>query len=367
MAIIFKPSPSLPPPINSVGAVAWVRQNLLSSPLNVFLTLFSAYILYLLVPPVIQWGIIDATWTGSSSQACKADTGACWAFVGVYFEQFIYGLYPSEEIWRINLAVILLVIMVATFAVKAVNKFYLSIAILVVYPVVAYFLFAGGVLGLEIVETSKWGGLFLTTLLGVVGIVASFPLGVLLALGRRSNLPIAKSVCIVFIETVRAVPLITIMFMASVMIPLFLPEGLNFDKLMRVIIGITLFSAAYMAEVIRGGLQAIPKGQYEAADAMGLTYWQSMILVILPQALKLVIPGIVNTFIGLFKDTTLVYIVGMFDLLGRIQAATHDSNWLGTSVEGYAFAGFVYWAFCFGMSRYSMAIERKLETGHKRN
>ncbi|RNF51734.1 amino acid ABC transporter permease [Marinomonas hwangdonensis] len=366
MAIEFKPSPSLPPPVNSVGAVAWLRNNLLSSPLNVALTLFSLYILYLLVPPMIQWGIVNATFTGDTRAACTGG-GACWAFIGAYFEQFMYGLYPSEETWRINLSLIALVVLLGAFAIKTINKFYLSLVITLVYPVVAYFLFAGGVFGLVVVETSLWGGLFLTTLLGVVGIVASFPLGVLLALGRRSDMPVAKSVCIVFIETIRAVPLITILFMASVMIPLFLPDGMNFNKLMRVIIGITLFSSAYMAEVIRGGLQAIPKGQYEAADAMGLTYWQSMILVILPQALKLVIPGIVNTFIGLFKDTTLVYIVGMFDLLGRIQAANHDANWLGTTVEGYAFAGFVYFIICFGMSRYSMSIERKLDTGHKRN
>ncbi len=366
MAIEFKPSPSLPPPSTSVGAVAWLRQNLFSSPLNVFLTLFSIYILYLLIPPIVEWGIINATWEGSSKAACTAG-GACWAFINVYFEQFMYGLYPSQETWRINLAVILIVLLIGMFAIKAINKLFLSLTILLVYPVVAYFLFAGGVFGLEVVETSRWGGLFLTVLLGVVGIVASFPLGALLALGRRSNMPVAKSVSLVFIETIRAVPLITILFMASVMIPLFLPEGLNFNKLLRVLIGITLFSSAYMAEVIRGGLQAIPKGQYEAADAMGLTYWQSMILVILPQALKLVIPGIVNSFISLFKDTTLVYIVGMFDFLGRIQAANHDSNWLGTTVEGYAFAAIVYWAFCFGMSRYSMALERKLDTGHKRN
>ncbi|MEL0612270.1 MAG: amino acid ABC transporter permease [Marinomonas sp.] len=366
MAIEFKPSPSLPPPSTAVGPVAWVRQNLFSSPLNVFLTLFSIYIIYLLVPPIIEWGIINATWEGASKAECTAG-GACWAFINVYFEQFMYGLYPSEETWRINLAVILIVLLIGMFAIKAINKLFLSLTILLVYPVVAYFLFAGGVFGLEVVETSRWGGLFLTVLLGVVGIAASFPLGALLALGRRSNMPVAKSVSLVFIETIRAVPLITILFMASVMIPLFLPEGLNFNKLLRVLIGITLFSSAYMAEVIRGGLQAIPKGQYEAADAMGLTYWQSMVLVILPQALKLVIPGIVNSFISLFKDTTLVYIVGMFDFLGRIQAANHDTNWLGTTVEGYAFAALVYWIFCFGMSRYSMALERKLDTGHKRN
>ncbi|MCZ2722675.1 amino acid ABC transporter permease [Marinomonas sp. 15G1-11] len=366
MAIIFKPSPSLPPPVNSVGAVAWIKQNLLSSPLNVFLTLFSAYILYLLLPPMIQWGIIDATISGDTKSACTGG-GACWTFIKVRFDQFMYGLYPPEEYWRVNLALVLLIINTGLFFVKSLNKMIVSLSIVLVYPIVAFTLFSGGIFGLEHVETSLWGGLFLTMLLGIIGIVASFPLGVLLALGRRSDMPIAKSVCVVFIETIRAVPLITIMFMASVMIPLFLPEGLNFNKLLRILIGITLFSAAYMAEVIRGGLQAIPKGQYEAADAMGLTYWQSMILVILPQALKLVIPGIVNTFIGLFKDTTLVYIVGMFDFLGIIQLANHDANWLGTTVEGYAFAGFVYWAFCFGMSRYSMAIERKLETGHKRN
>ena len=366
MAKIFQPSPSLPPPVNSVGAVAWVRRNLLSSPLNVFLTLFSAYLVYLLIPPVINWAFIDATWSGASKADCTAG-GACWAFVNVRFDQFMYGLYPPEEYWRVNIAGILLVVMIAGYAVKSLNKTILTTAIMVAYPIVAYFLFAGGVFGMPEVETALWGGLFLTMLLGIIGIVASFPLGVLLALGRQSDMPIAKSVCVVFIETIRAVPLITILFMASVMIPLFLPDGMNFNKLMRVLIGITLFSAAYMAEVIRGGLQAIPKGQYEAADAMGLTYWQSMVLVILPQALKLVIPGIVNTFIGLFKDTTLVYIVGMFDFLGIIQLATHNANWLGTTIEGYAFAGFVYWAICFGMSRYSMAIERKLETGHKRN
>ncbi|NLQ17214.1 amino acid ABC transporter permease [Marinomonas sp. M1K-6] len=366
MAIIFKPLPDLPPPSTSVGAVAWVRQNLFSSPLNVFLTLFSAYLLYLLVPPIVSWAFINATWEGTSKAACTGG-GACWAFVSVYFDQFMYGLYPEKETWRINLAVILLIVMVGAFAIKTINKLYLSVAIIFVYPIVAYCLFAGGVFGLEAVETSLWGGLFLTVLLGVVGIVASFPLGVLLALGRRSDMPIAKSVCVVFIETIRAVPLITILFMASVMIPLFLPDGINFNKLLRVLIGIILFSSAYMAEVVRGGLQAIPKGQYEAADAMGLTYWQSMILVVLPQALKLVIPGIVNSFISLFKDTTLVYIVGMFDFLGRIQAANHDSNWLGTTIEGYAFAALIYFIICFGMSRYSMALERKLETGHKRN
>ena len=211
-----------------------------------------------------------------------------------------------------------------------------------------------------------WGGLFLTLVLSFVGIVAALPLGILLALGRRSNMPIVKSVCVVFIEFWRGVPLITVLFMSSVMLPLFLPEGMNFDKLLRAMIGIVLFQSAYMAEVVRSGLQAIPKGQYEAAKALGLSYWQSMGLIILPQALKLVIPGIVNTFIALFKDTTLVLIIGLFDLLSMIQSASQDANWLGYEIEGYVFAALIFWVFCFGMSRYSMSLERKLETSHAR-
>ncbi|MBT6878066.1 MAG: amino acid ABC transporter permease, partial [Gammaproteobacteria bacterium] len=197
-----------------------------------------------------------------------------------------------------------------------------------------------------------------------VGITASFPLGILLALGRRSNLLVIRSISIGFIELIRGVPLISVLFMASVMLPLFLPEGVNFDKLLRALIGISLFQAAYMAEVVRGGLQAIPKGQTEAAESLGLGYWRTMQLIILPQALKLVIPGVVNTFIALFKDTTLVLIIGMFDFLGIVQAATTDPNWLGTAVEGYVFCAAVYWLFCFSMSRYSVSIERKLDTGH---
>lgn len=214
------------------------------------------------------------------------------------------------------------------------------------------------------IETPLWGGLYLTLVIGIVGIVGSMPIGIVLALGRRSDMPIVHSLCIAFIELWRGVPLITVLFMASVMFPLFLPEGLNFDKLVRALIGVMLFSAAYMAEVVRGGLQAIPKGQYEAAEAMGLSYWKSMSLIILPQALKLVIPGIVNTFIGLFKDTTLVLIIGLFDLLGMVQLAGTNPKWLGFATEGYVFAALGFWVFCFSMSRYSQHLERKLHTGH---
>ncbi|MCB1923128.1 MAG: amino acid ABC transporter permease [Gammaproteobacteria bacterium] len=362
------PHPDLPPPSTSVGVVGWLRANLFSSWLNSILTLCAFYVLLVSIPPLVEWAIINAHWLGDSRAPCDADkSGACWVFVNVRMDQFMYGLYPEAEYWRINLAGLLLVaLMVPLFVKRFPWKPQLGLFILVGYPIIAYFLFAGGVFGLPDVETSRWGGLTLTLILSSVGMAASFPLGILLALGRRSTMPIVKAVSVVFIEFWRGVPLITVLFMSSVMLPLFLPEGTHFDKLLRAMIGIALFQSAYMAEVVRGGLQAIPKGQYEAAQALGLTYWQSMGLIILPQALKLVIPGIVNTFIALFKDTTLVLIIGLFDMLAMIQAALADPNWLGFAIEGLMFAAFVYWVFCFSMSRYSQALERKLHTGHAR-
>ncbi len=249
---------------------------------------------------------------------------------------------------------------------RASLKAWIVFLLVFVYPFIAFFLWVGNGFGLEYLETSRWGGLFLTLVVAGTGIAASLPIGILFALGRRSEMPAVRAVSIAFIELWRGVPLITVLFMSSVMLPLFLPEGVNFDKLLRALIGVGLFSSAYMAEVVRGGLQAIPKGQYEAASSMGLGYWQMMRLIILPQALKLVIPGIVNTFIGLFKDTTLVLIIGLFDLLGSVQAATTDPKWVAMFIEGYIFTAFVFWVFCFSMSRYSMHIERKLHTGHKR-
>lgn len=249
---------------------------------------------------------------------------------------------------------------------RASLKAWIVFLLVFIYPFIAFFLWVGNGFGLEYLETSRWGGLFLTLVVAGTGIAASLPIGILFALGRRSEMPAVRAVSIAFIELWRGVPLITVLFMSSVMLPLFLPEGVNFDKLLRALIGVGLFSSAYMAEVVRGGLQAIPKGQYEAASSMGLGYWQMMRLIILPQALKLVIPGIVNTFIGLFKDTTLVLIIGLFDLLGSVQAATTDPKWVAMFIEGYIFTAFVFWIFCFSMSRYSMHIERKLHTGHKR-
>jgi general L-amino acid transport system permease protein len=241
----------------------------------------------------------------------------------------------------------------------------LGAGLLLVYPVIAFYLFHGGAFGLQEVQTPRWGGLFLTLVIAGVGIVSSLPIGVLLALGRRSEMPIVRLLCVGFIELIRAVPLITVLFMASVMLPLFLPSGVNFDKLLRALIGVALFSSAYMAEVVRGGLQAIPSGQYEAAKALGLSFPKMMGLVVLPQALRIVIPGIVNNFISLFKDTTLVLIIGLFDLLGIVKAALTDAGWLGLALEGYVFAGFVFWIFCFGMSRYSLRLERRLNAGRR--
>ena len=358
--------PDLPPPSSSVGVVGWMRTNLFSSPANTLLTLLAIYLLYTLIPPVVQWAILQADLSGDSREACTSG-GACWVFIKSRFAQFMYGFYPEAERWRVDTLGIMLVVCLSWLLIPRLPaKKWVTLFALLIYPIIAFFLLYGGSFGLEIVETPQWGGLMLTLVIALVGITASLPLGILLALGRRSDMPLVRAICVVFIEFWRGVPLITVLFMASVMLPLFLPEGVNFDKLLRALIGIMLFSAAYMAEVVRGGLQAIPKGQYEAAAALGLGYWKMMGLVILPQALKLVIPGIVNTFIGLFKDTTLVLIIGLFDFLGIIQSAATDPKWLGYAVEGYVFAAAVYWLFCFGMSRYSMNLERKLATGHKR-
>jgi general L-amino acid transport system permease protein len=297
------------------------------------------------------------------------EVGACWAFVSAKFGQFIYGRYPDAERWRVDICFFVGAAALVPMLIPAVpGKKWNAIFLLVVFPTMTFVLLTGGWFGLQAVETPLWGGLLVTLVVAITGIVASLPLGVLLALGRRSDMPVVRLFCIGFIEFWRGVPLITVLFMASVMLPLFLPEGVVFDKLLRALIGVALFSSAYMAEVVRGGLQAIPRGQYEGAMALGLSYWRMMGLIVLPQALKLVIPGIVNTFIGLFKDTTLVLIIGLFDLLGIIQLNFTDSKWStpGTSHTGYAFAAMVFWMFCFSMSRYSIFMENRLHTGHKR-
>jgi len=363
----FKIIENAPRPVITTGIIGWMRDNLFSSPLNIGLTAIGVYLIYLLLPPLLDWAIFNANFVGEGQEACSG-TGACWIFIRTRMSLFMYGFYPGDEYWRINIVFLLLA---ATFLPQFFSAFpykkAFGIFSVTGLPIVAFILISGDMFGLAHVETEQWGGLSLTLLLAFVGIVAALPFGIILALGRRSNMPVIRTMCIVFIELWRGVPLISVLFMASVMLPLFLPEGVTFNKLLRALIGIVMFQSAYMAEVIRGGLQAIPKGQYEAAEALGLNYWKSMGLIILPQALKLVIPGIVNTFIALFKDTTLVLIIGLFDILGSVQSAIVDPAWRGVSTEGYIFAAFCFWIFCFGMSRYSQALERKLHTGHKRN
>lgn len=359
------------PPPAGAGPLAWIRDNLFSSPVNAMLTLLGLWLTWLVVHAVVDWALLRAVFTGSDGTACASEgAGACWPFVTAKLDQFIYGRYPVEERWRADLTMGLFAAGLAGVMIPGVpRKGLITAFLMIVFPVVAYYLLTGGVFGLEIVETDRWGGLLVTLVVAVVGIVASFPIAILLALGRRSRLPFVRYASIGFIEFVRGVPLITMLFMASVMLPLFLPDGVTFDKLLRALIGVALFEGAYLAEVIRGGLQAIPRGQYEAADALGLSYPQKMSFIVLPQALKLVIPGIVNSFIALFKDTSLVLIIGLFDLLGIVQQAiSSDATWFSpsTPLTGYVFAGFVFWAFCFGMSRYAMWMERRLGSSERR-
>ncbi len=485
-------APLLPPPISMVGIQGWVLANLFPTVGNAVVSIIAGAFLLWFGWGILDWAIFSAVWSGDNREVCAVEgAGACWPFVESRFLQWIYGFYPIDQRWRVNIcffigAAALVPMLIPSLPYKKWNALFL----LIVYPLIALILLTGGhfsmsssaflsafsilalaaaflpllafgieegiqsnrfglalaglgvliwlssfaidfgimrtavgwlspgsiaaaaffaaggaigiiqlratpdpaaqaalrnwligaaVLfglmlilkidfGLQPVETSQWGGLLVTLVVAVTGIVASLPLGILLALGRRSNMPIVKTFSVVFIEAWRGVPLITVLFMASVMLPLFLPEGVNFDKLMRALIGIALFSSAYMAEVVRGGLQAIPKGQYEAAQALGLSYWRMMSLIVLPQALKIVIPGIVNSFISLFKDTVLVSIVGIFDLLQIVTTSSNDAKWASpqTATTAYFTAALMFWVFCFGMSRYSIFMERRLETGHRR-
>ncbi len=435
-------------PLSVAGPVAWVRNNLFSSPLNTALTLICLYVVVTSVPDLVRFYFIDAVWSGTNRDACLADkvgrpVGACWAYVADRFQYFIYGSYPVSQRWRVNIVFLMFALSVVWMLwdrapLKKLGAFFFF----VVMPLGAYVLLVGGAgaegvlrtvimitlalaalylvlsfvpglarfwtpapllevemaatplqrfqspkrlillslvvfgliavladtAGLPRADTGLWGGIMVTFLIAAVGIVFSLPLGVMLALGRRSRLPIIQLLSVIFIEFVRGVPLITVLFMANTMLPLFVPQEWSPDRLLRPLIGVALFAAAYMAEVIRGGLQAIPKGQYEGAMSLGLGYWQMMRLIILPQALRIVIPGIVNTFIGLFKDTTLVTVVGIFDFLRTIEATLVDPTWATptTRATGYAFAAVFYFLCCWGMSRYSIAVEKRLAAGQKR-
>jgi general L-amino acid transport system permease protein len=363
-------APKLPAPANMVGLSAALRERFFATPLSGLASVILGALLLYVTWLILDWAVIRAVWSAPDRELCNvAGAGACWPFVGARFHQWIYGYYPFEEQWRVNIVYAVGALLIAGLCIPSLpGKVWNAIAFFVVYPIVTYFLLTGGVFGLTQVETTQWGGMLVTLVLAVTAIVVSVPLGILLALGRRSELPIISTLCVIFIETVRGVPLVLVLFMAANMFPLFMPPGVNPAGLLKALVGVSLFASAYMAEVIRGGLQAIPKGQYEAANALGLPYWQTMGFVVMPQAIKIVIPGIVNTFIGLFKDTSLVSVVSIFDLLGIVQTGFNDPKWASaqTGNTGYFGLALIYFAFCFAMSRYSLFIERRLNTGHKR-
>ena len=333
---------------------------------NAFLTLLIIFILIKSTPPIMSWFIIDANISGDTKEACTG-SGACWTYIKIWLRRFVYGMYPNDLQWRINIAFILLIALafVGYFATEKLKKF-LTLYYVVIYPVIAfiliYYLISGGSFGLMWVETGAWGGLSLTFIVSFFCLIFCFPLGMFLALGRRSELPTLRYISIGFIEFWRGVPLITVLFMSSVMFPMFLPEDFFMDKLVRVIIAISLFEAAYVAEVIRGGLQALPRGQYDAAKSLGMGYWKMHILVILPQALKLVIPGIANTFLALVKDTPLIFVVGLLEIVGMLNLAKTNPKWLGFAMEGYVFAAIIFWIICYAMSKYSYNLEAKYKT-----
>jgi general L-amino acid transport system permease protein len=369
------PADRLPPPAARAGALGWLRTNLFSSPANIVLTLGCVLFIVWAVPPLLRFFLIDAVWSGTDPDACLASPaqpqpGACWAFVRVWYSYFVYGFYPIGQRWRVDLFFLALAFgVVWLLRLLAPRRDIGALYFFVVLPVLSFVLLHGAPwIGLRVVPTALWGGILVTVVVATIGMVASLPLGILLALARRSEMPVVKLFAVIFIEFVRGVPLITVLFMASVMLPLFVPEHLAPDKLVRALIGVALFASAYMAEVVRGGLIAVPRGQYEAARALGLSYWRMTGLVILPQALRVTLPNIVNTFIGLFKDTTLVFIVGIFDFLRTIEAARADPKWAAptTTVTGYVFAALFYFVCCYGMSRYARNVEARLTRSDRR-
>jgi general L-amino acid transport system permease protein len=365
----------LPPPTSMSGPVGWIRENLFSTPFNIGLTVLIVLLLAWVIPDMLRFLVFDAVWSGVDREAClitaeRPVVGACWPFAFERLPYFIYGSYPIPERWRVDVFfVILAVAIVWLLWLNAPRRDLGVVYAFIVTPLCSYILLSGWpLIGLAKVDTVLWGGVLVTIVVSAVGIVFSLPIGILLALGRQSKMPAVKLFSVMFIEFVRGVPLVTVLFMASVMLPLFVPENISPDKLLRALIGIAMFASAYMAEVVRAGLAAIPKGQYEGAQAVGLGYWQMMRLIILPQALKITIPNIVNTYIGLFKDTTLVFIVGIFDLLRTIEVSRIDPKWAApsTSPTGYVVAAIFYLICCYGMSRYAQATERRLAKAGRR-
>jgi general L-amino acid transport system permease protein len=356
------PRPSSRPrsALDSNPALRWLRQNLFSSITSSIITLLLIAVLAKLIVSFVQWGVLDAIWSvpGNDTSACRSalGIGACWAVVPEKYRFILFGTYPFDQQWRPALATLLFI---ALFYVSCLRSFWRRELILIwaAALLVIGLLMWGGVPGLPFVSQERWGGLPVTLILATFGLAFGFPLGILVALGRRSKLPAIRSLCVLYVELIRGVPLISLLFMASVMLPLFLPDGVNIDKLLRAQVAFVLYAGAYLAEVVRGGLQAVPRGQQEAADALGLSYWQKNRLIILPQAIRHVIPPLVNTFIAFFKDTSLVLIIGIFDLLTTAKTAIIDPAWQPYSVEVFLFVAVIYFAFCYAMSRYSRHLE----------
>jgi len=353
--------------VRTEGLLPWIRSNLFGDWLSAVSTLLLLAFFAWALPRLIDWAVVNAVFR-PDLEACQAarGSGACWGAVTEKYRLVIFGRYPFDAQWRPLLATVLMLALLGASCMRALWNRWLAVA----WPLVIgvfFMLMAGGAFGLARVPTDTWGGLPLTIMLSTLSIVLAFPLSVLVALGRRSEMPAIRSLCTVYVELVRGVPLVSVLFMASFMFPLFMPPGMEINVLVRVLAGITLFAAAYLAEVVRGGLQAIPKGQIEAAASLGLGYWQTQRKIVLPQALALVVPSIMNSFISTFKDTSLVTIVSLFELLGALGLAFNsDADWRPFKIEGYFFIALIYFAFCFSMSRYSLWVENHLNRSRQR-
>ncbi len=362
----FQPIAPRPAPVKTEGPLAWARIHLFGDRKTALGTLVIAAMLLYVLPPMLRWALFDAHWLPDHQLCHAAETGACWGVIAEKYRLILFGRYPFEEQWRPLLATLALLGLVIASCVRAFWKSWLALLWLVVLGFFFALMF-GGLAGLTWVETDRWGGLPLTLLLATLSIAMAFPIALLVALGRRSSLPAIRSACTIYVELIRGVPLISVLFLASFMFPLFMPQGFAIDVLLRVLAGITLFAAAYMAEVIRGGLQAIPKGQVEAAATLGLSYWQTQRKIVLPQALALVVPGLMNNFISIFKDTSLVTIVSLYELTGSMGLALNsDADWRPYKIEGYLFIALIYFVFCFAMSRYSRWVEAQVNKGKAR-
>lgn len=367
--MIYAAAQSRPPPRRAAGVIGWARQRLLSSPANVALSLVCIAIVFIVASAAYDWLFVDAQWRGNGPEACPDKNAICWPFIRARFDQFIYGFYPASERWRANLGIALaLALGLPMFVERFRHKGWLALGLAIAYPAIGIVLFHGGYFGLPVVVTSQWGGFFLTVVAAVFVLATSLPLAVLLALGRhRTAPPLVRNLCAIWIETWRSVPVLVLLFVAIVMFPLFMPAGFEVDKLLRALIALTILMSAYLAEAIRGALASIDAGQYEAADALGMSYWQRTRLVILPQALPVALPQITSNFIGLFKETTVLLVIGLYDLLGMVQSAAAAPQWLsiGTSATGYVFAALFFWVFCFSFSRYTAYLERRAGTASK--